>query len=145
MSFLIDTAESMLHLTDAEKAVVNAALPTLAEDVQAINDHQDQLRAAYALIVKAAPVVYRILDDWKTLGPVLHDILAGTGSIFSIGGAVNGAKDIQATVAANPYLVTEGQKLYNALLPLFVKLNADWPKIAPALQIIMSKAGGASG
>ena len=143
MSFLTDTAESMwLHLSDAEKATVNAALPTLTEDVAAINEHQDSLRAAYALIVKAAPVVNRILDDWKMLGPVLHDILNGSGNIFSIGGAVNSAKDIQATVAANPYVVTEAQKFYTQLLPLFNKLNDDFPKIAPALQIIMRHVGG---
>jgi hypothetical protein len=143
MSFITDAAEAMLHLTDAEKATVNAALPTLAEDVAAINTHQDSIRAAYALIVKAAPVVNHILDDWKTLGPVLQDILAGNGSIFSIGGAVSSAKDVQATITANPYVVTESQHLYALLLPLFVKLNADYPKIAPALQIIISKAGTA--
>jgi len=143
MSFITDTAENLLHLTDAEKATVNAALPTLAEDVAAINANQDSIRAAYALIVKAAPVVYRILDDYRTLGPVLHDILDGSGGLFEIGGAVSSAKDIQATIAANPWLMNEGRKLYNTLLPLFVKLNADYPKIVPALQIIINKAGTA--
>jgi hypothetical protein len=143
MSFITDSAENLLHLTDAEKATVNAALPTLAEDVAAINAHQDQIRAAYALIVKSAPVVNHILDDWKTLGPVLHDILNGSASIFSLGGAISSAKDVEATVQANPWLVGEGEKLYAALLPLFVKLSTDYPKIAPALQIIISKAGTA--
>jgi hypothetical protein len=145
MTFITDTAESMLHLTDAEKATVNAALPTLAEDVAVINAHQDSLRAAYDLIGKAAPVVHRFLDDWRTLGPILHDILDGSGGIFEIGGAVSSGKDIQATLAANPWLMSEAHKLYNMLLPLFVKLNTDYPKIAPALQIIMSKAGAVGG
>jgi hypothetical protein len=143
MSFITDTAESMLHLTDAEKATVNAALPTLAEDVAAINAHQDSLRAAYALIVKGAPVVYRILEDYKTLGPVLQGILSGNGDIFSISGAVSSGKDIEATIAANPWLVSEMRHLYALLLPLAVKLNADLPKVAPALQIIVRHVGGA--
>lgn len=143
MSFITDTAESMLHLTDAEKATVNTALPTLADDVAAINAKQDSIRAAYDLIVKAQPVVHRILDDYKTLGPVLSDILAGNGNIFSIGGAVSAGKDIQTTIAANPVLVAEAKKLYETLLPLFQKLSNDYPKIAPALQIIVQHAGSA--
>jgi hypothetical protein len=141
MTFVIDAAENMMHLSEADKAVVDAALPTLTADVAAINEHQDAIREAYALIVKAAPVVYRILDDWKTLGPILHDILDGSASLFSVGGAVSSAKDIEATIAANKYLVSEVQKLYALLLPLYNKLSTDAPTITPALQIIMRSAG----
>jgi hypothetical protein len=141
MSFVVNAAESMMHLSDADKAVVDAALPTLTEDVAALNARQDTIREAYALIVKAAPVVYRILDDWKTLGPILHDILDGSGSLFSVGGAVSSLKDIEATLAANKYLVGEAQKLYSLLVPLINKLNTDAPKNAPALRIITRSAG----
>jgi hypothetical protein len=141
MSFLTETAEGLMNLSAEEKATVNAAFPTMTEDVAEINAHQDQLRASYALLVKAAPVVDRLLDDWKTLGPIMHDVLDGSGSMFTLGGAITSGKDIQATLATNPWLVGEVQKHYAQLAPLITKLSADLPKIMPALQIIAKHAG----
>ena len=90
-------------------------------------------------VVKGAPVFTRILQDWRTLGPAASAML-GDGMV-DIGGAVGTAKDIQATVQANQAYVNQGTALYNSLVPVINTVQAEWPKLEPAVQVIVKAMG----
>ena len=137
--FMLNMLEDMLNLTAEEKAAIEPALPHLKTVVDAVNAHQDSLEKLVPYVVRGAPVFTRILQDWRTLGPAASGLLGD--AMIDVGGAVGAAKDIQATVQANQAYVNQGTALYNSLVPVINTVQAEWPKLEPAVKIITNAMG----
>lgn len=141
MSFILDTLERVLGLSDAEKATVNAALPTLAKWVTLLNGQWDTLSDAVGWIAAGKPVALRLLSDGKTLGPIAQDVLSGGGSIFDAGTAMSAINDAKATISANPKLINALTTDYTKLAPLIAQIEGDLPKpeVQAFITLIKSK------
>jgi len=133
MEFLLD----MLRLNAEERATVEAAMPILASLLEKVD--WDMLLAAYAMLVKGQPVANRLIGDLKLLSPVAVKMLNRTGGMFEAMGAMGPAKDVEATVQANQYLVKHLGDYYSKATPLILEVEKEWPKIQPAWDIVLGK------
>lgn len=143
MSFILDTVENLLKLTDAEKATVNAALPAVAVWVKMLNQQWDTLQNAISWLTASRAVAYRLIDDGKKLGPIVEDILTGGASIFEAGGAMGAFNDAKGVIAANPKLVAALTLDYQKLAPLIAQIESDFgkPEIQAAWNLLQNKMG----
>jgi hypothetical protein len=138
MSFLIDTLYGMLGLTDAEKATVNQSLPAIQNALDLVDAHLDDVKAMQQLLVTNKKPIAQLLADWAVIGPNLSaSCVDGNVDLFGTMGAYNDAK---AVIAANPKNVAAVTAMYNKLLPVINGVIADWPKIKPAVTVIMGAA-----
>lgn len=138
MSFLIEMAESSFGLTEDEKATVTPALPYLKELVDSADLDWDVIQQGLNLVVKGKPVLDRMITDLRVLGPAASKALGeGMPDIFSAGAA---AKDISATVEANPVWVKALKDHGTKLGPLIHKFIEVWPHISPALTVVVAAA-----
>jgi hypothetical protein len=138
MSFLIDTLYGILGLTDAEKAEVNLTLPYVKNALDLVDAHLDDVKAIQQLLITNKKPIAQLLADWAVVGPNLSSATVdGPVDLFGTMGAYN---DVKAVIAANPKNVAAITALYNKLLPVINGLIADWPKIKPAVTVIMGAA-----
>lgn len=135
MAFLIDTLYSMLGLTDAEQATVNAALPSIKDLLDTVDAHLSDIKAFEQLLVVNKSPINQLLTDWGTIGPNLSAAIGdGNVDLFDTMNAFNDAKNV---VASNPKNVQAATDLYNKFVPLINQAIADWPAIKPAVQVII--------
>lgn len=138
MSLLIDTLYGILGLTDAEKAVVNSALPSIKDLLDAVDAHLDDVNTFEQLLITNKKPLKQLLVDWAVIGPNLSAACVdGSVDMFAILGAYN---DVKTIMAANPKNVQAATMLFNKLVPVINQAIADWPNIKPAIQVIMTAA-----
>ena len=143
MSYFLDAAEDLLKLTAAEKATVNAALPTVAVWVKMLNQQWGTLQDAVNWLTASKAVATRLLTDGKALGPVVEDVLTGNASVFEVGGAMGAVNDAKAVIAANPKLIAALTADYQKLAPLIAQIETDSkkPEIQAAFNLLQTKMG----
>jgi hypothetical protein len=142
VSFIIDTLYGKLGLTTDQQAVVNAALPSIKDALDVVDAHLDDINTIEQLLVVNQVPIKQLLADWAVVGPnISSSIVDGPVDLFGILGAYNDAK---STIAANPKNVQAITALFSKLMPVCYQLMADWPKIKPAVQVIVnaSQQGG---
>lgn len=134
MSLLINSIYGMLGLTDDEQATVNAALPTIKDLLDAVDANLGAINQFEQLQIKNQPFIKTVVSDWAIIGPNLSAAISGGSvNLFAIANAFN---DIKTQVAASSVAAQSATSLYNQLLPVINKGIADWPKIAPAVQVL---------
>jgi hypothetical protein len=138
MSFLIDTMYNVLGLTADEQATVNAALPSIKDLLDTLDAHLDDIKAVEQLLVVNKMPINQLLTDWGVIGPnISASISDGQVDLFDTMSAFNDAKSV---IASNPKNVQAAEALYNKLVPAINQAVSDWPKISPAVQVIMVAA-----
>lgn len=138
--FLLNMLEGQLGLSEADKAVIEPTLPYVKNVIDAAVAAQPTLEALVPYMVKAAPLLTRLLSDLKVLGPAASALL-GDGFV-NVGGAVEAAHDIDANIKANPKTIEQGKQLYASLAPLMDVVQKNWPKIAPAVAVLQKRGAG---
>lgn len=138
MSFALQTIYGLLKLSPADQKVCDAAMPAVHEVVVELNRDQDNVAAAYKLLVQSAPIVNRFFGDWKTAGPALEDVTGGGNDVFKLLGAMSAFKDIEATISANPKVVNSAQTLWGKFLPLVNIVKKHEATLLPAAQVVVN-------
>ena len=143
MSFLLDTLEETLHLSDDDKATVNAALPTLHRWMYLLNQQWDTLADAVGWLAGSKQVVLNLLDNGRTLGPIAEEVLGGGGNIFETGTAYSVVNDAKTTINAHPKLVAALTADYYKLAPLIAQVQNDLykPEVKACVLLIQAKMG----
>jgi hypothetical protein len=143
MSYILDTAEDLLKLTAAEKATVNAALPTVAVWVKMLNLQWGTLQDAVNWLTASKAVASQLITDGKALGPVAEDVLTDNASIFEVGGAYGAFNDAKSVIAANPKLIAALTADYQKLAPLIAQIESDFkkPEVQAAWDVLQAKMG----
>lgn len=136
MGLLLDTLESLLGLTAEEKAQIAPALPNLKKAVDIVDAHIDDLWALDQRFVKDQATIKAVFDEVRKLGPNLS-LLLGDGWV-DISASISSVESIQGTVKA--YNATEVKALCTRLIPAIDQLVELWPKIIPALRILIAAA-----
>lgn len=143
MSFLLDTLEDTLHLSDGDKAVINAALPTLHNWARLLNPEWDTLDDAVGWLCSsnAKGVAQRLLKSLRTLGPIAEDVLGGGGNLFEAGPAVGAVNDFKATVEGNPKMAAALTVDFNRLAPLVAQIYNDSskPELHACVRLLQAK------
>jgi hypothetical protein len=138
MSMFLGLAESALGLTPEEKAVVEPALPLFKELLDALNPDWDALQTGLNLLVKGKPVFDRFIADLRVLGPAASMLLGeGMPDIFT---ASSTAKDMVTTFDLNKAWFSQLQTDGERFMPLVAKAQDLWPKIAPAVGVLVNAA-----
>lgn len=135
MNFLLELALGQLDLTDQEKATVEQALPTCKDALTAINNAMPDIQVANGLYQQAQPMVLRGIADFKKAAPPLLALL-GDGWV-DVATLMAAYSDVKSTLQSNAITANDVQATYNKLYPVVAQLVNDWPKIAPAYQVIM--------
>lgn len=137
MSFLLDTMESVLKLSAADKATVDAALPTLHNWAHLLNQQWDTLLDAVTWLSSGnGRVVTRLLTNGKALGPIAEEVLGGGGSVFEAGTAYSAINDAKWVITNNPKTVAALTADYNKLAPLVAQIQSDLAK--PEVQVLVN-------
>ena len=143
MSVFLDTIYNMLGLTADQQSVVNSALPAIKDVLDAADANLDVIDNIEHIQTKHQLLIKDLVADWKIIGPNLS-AAAVDGSVDFFA-TINAYNDIKTKLAANPDVMPALQVIYNQLAPVIMKVISDWPKIEPAVNVIMGGVAAKGG
>lgn len=138
-NFILGTLESLLGLSDEEKATIEPCLPFAKDMIDRINDVWPQVEEGANVIEANKALISRMLGDIEVLLPNASALL-GEGMYIDCGGSLSKIRDLQDAVHGNPKTVANVMALYTAIEPVIVQIANEWPKVAPAYNVIIAAA-----